>query len=115
MSGNITVKILSDEDFDGLGYESTRGADISGSLGFADKMNNRIFVRNTGVDSLNKYLVNHELEHLYEAEGTDEDADVPGIRHKFWIPLLTSLAVGAGTSLYQSSQAKSAQEDRSEE
>lgn len=108
MSGNITVKILSDEDFDGLGYESTRGADISGSLGFADKMNNRVFVRDTGVDQLNKYLVNHELEHLYEAEGTDEDANVPGIRHKFWLLPLLALAGASAATAQAGSSAKSA-------
>lgn len=79
---NIQIKILSSEDFDNLGPEYTRGADVSDSLGFADAHNNRVFVRNTGVNELNKYLVDHEVSHLFEAEGTDEDGRVPGIRHK---------------------------------
>lgn len=107
MPDSITIKVLSDEDFDGLGYEATRGADISGSLGFADKLNNRIFVRDTGVDMLNKYLVNHEVEHLFEAEGTDEDAEVPGIRHKFWlIPILAAAAAATTRAVQASTEPK---------
>lgn len=106
MLGDYTVKVMSSEDFDSLGYEATRGADISGSLGFADAINKRAFVRDTGVNQLNKYLVNHEFEHLLEEEGTDEDSEVPGIRHKFWIPLLIAAASAAGTAAVKSQQDK---------
>ena len=108
MSDNITVRVLSDSDFDNLGYEDTRGADVSASLGFADVKKRRVYVRDTGVHDLNKYLLNHELEHLFEEKGTDEDPNVEGIRHKFWIPLiLSAIAASAGTAQAASS-AKSA-------
>lgn len=106
MLGSYTVKVLSSGDFDNLGYEHTRGADISGSVGFADALNNRAYVRDTGVEQLNKYLVNHEFEHLLEEEGTDEDSDVPGIRHKFWIPLLIAAASAAASTAVKSQQDK---------
>jgi len=79
---NITIKILSDKEFDRLPVTETRGANISDSLGFADVHRNRIFVRQTGRDELNRLLIQHELEHLFELEGTDEDEVVEGIRHK---------------------------------
>src|SRR3990167_9930275 len=104
MSDNITVRVLSDSDFDNLGYEDTRGADVSASLGFADVKKRRVYVRDTGVHDLNKYLLNNELEHLFEEKGTDEDPNVEGIRHKFWIPLLISALSAAGTAAVKSQQ-----------
>ena len=53
------IKILNDKDFDSLPYE-----EVSVSLGVADPKTNTAYVRNTQNDELNKYLVNHELEHL---------------------------------------------------
>ena len=76
------IKILSDNDFDGLKEQDTRGADISDSMGFADVQNGRIFVRNTGVDELNKFLIDHEIDELLAHESAHEDPLVPGIRHK---------------------------------
>lgn len=69
------IKILNSKDFDKLPY---RG--IEDSLGLADVKKNRVFVRDTGVHELNRYLINHEIDHLVEEHATDEDAY--GIRHK---------------------------------
>ena len=66
MSDSIAIKILSNEDFDNLGYRDTRGADVSGSLGFADTIKRKVFVRDTGVHQLNKYLVDHEIKNLFQ-------------------------------------------------
>ena len=79
---DIQIKVLSNRDFDNLGVEHTRGADISDSLGFADVYSNKIYVRDTGIDELNNYLISHEVEHLFEEHGTDLDPNVDGIRHK---------------------------------
>jgi len=64
------------------------------NFGFADPKKNRIFVR-AGLDAdLTKYLIDHELSHLFELEGTHEDEH--GIRHKggFWkaaVPIVASI------------------------
>lgn len=79
---DIKLRILSSDDFDNLGDEHTRGADISGSLGFCDVINKRIYVRDMGLDELNKYTIEHELEHLFNDDRGHEDALVQGIRHK---------------------------------
>lgn len=50
------------------------------NLGFADPKKNRIYIRAGLENMLTQYLINHEMEHLFELEGTDED--VNGIRHK---------------------------------
>jgi len=91
---NIQIKILNNREFDGLPLSATRGADISDSIGFADVPNRRIYVRDCGRDELNRLVVQHEMDHLFELEGTDEDPHVEGIRHKkardffrlFWDP-----------------------------
>ena len=61
MNTNIKIKILDYDDFDRLPREVTRGADVSQSIGFADTERKSIYVRDTGVDLLNQYLVGHEL------------------------------------------------------
>ena len=63
MSYQITI--LSDEDFEKLPYE-----EASVSLGLADTKTNKAYVRHVANDDLQKYLVNHELEHLI---GEDRD------------------------------------------
>lgn len=87
---NISIKIIPDEEFEYL--EEARGADISDSLGFADTYTNRIFVRDSGIDELNQYLINHEISHLFEDEASDEDALVDGIRHIKFRQLLGNIA-----------------------
>ena len=69
------IKVLKSNEFDKLPY---RG--IEDSLGIADVKKNRVFVRDTGMHELNRYLINHEIDHLVEEHATDEDAY--GIRHK---------------------------------
>lgn len=90
------INILSNRDFDRLPRSVTRGSDISDSLGFADPSTNSAYIRNTGVAELNKYLINHEFEHLLEEEGTHEDSN--GIRHKkFFKDVTVPGLVGAVT------------------
>src|SRR3990167_9837717 len=55
------VKVLSSEEFDQLPYPS-----METSLGVADPKTSTAYVRYTGIDSVDKYLINHELEHLIE-------------------------------------------------
>ena len=58
------VKVLSSEEFDQLPYPS-----METSLGVADPKTSTAYVRYTGIDSVDKYLINHELEHLIEGHG----------------------------------------------
>ena len=74
------IKFLSNEDFDKLPKSETNGSDITDSLGFYNPFTNRVFIRHTEIPSLNKYLLDHEFEHLLEEHPTD--ADENGIRHK---------------------------------
>jgi hypothetical protein len=81
------IKVLSDDEFDELPYEG-----IDDSLGLADVRRGRVFVRNTGSHELNRYLINHEIDHIVEEHATDEDEH--GIRHKkffkeIFLPLFT--------------------------
>lgn len=81
MKSNIQIKFLTlDQMCDAKNidwrYEHV-GID---NLGFADKAKNRVYVRAGLEPELTKYLIDHELEHLFEMEGTDEDEH--GIRHK---------------------------------
>ena len=106
MKSNIQVKFLSEEEMANAKdidwrYEHV-GAD---NAGFADKLNNRIYVRKGYDTELNKLLIQHELEHLFELEGTDEDEF--GIRHKkksgggggFMSWLLPAVLAVVGTAL----------------
>src|SRR3989338_2113702 len=61
----LSVKILSDEEFDVLPYPEARI-----SMGVADTKIGQAFVRYTASEELNKYLIEHELEHLL---GEDRD------------------------------------------
>jgi len=61
----LNVRILSDEEFDSLPYPEAKI-----SLGLADTKKGQAFVRFTANDELNKYLIEHELEHLL---GEDRD------------------------------------------
>lgn len=58
------VKVLSDSEFESLPYP-----EMETSLGVADPATNTAYVRYTGVGEVDKYLVNHELEHLIEGAG----------------------------------------------
>lgn len=74
------IRVLTDKEFDNLPNSITRGSDVSDSMGFADPYTGRAFVRYTASHNLNKYLINHELEHLVNAPCTDVDEN--GICHK---------------------------------
>lgn len=92
------IKVLNSKEFDKLPYDG-----ISDSLGIADVKRNRVFVRDTGVHELNRYLISHEIDHLVEEHATDEDAH--GIRHKkgpklfkdIFLPAITGGLFGGGT------------------
>ena len=72
---SYSIKILSNQEFDKLPFEFA-----SNALGLADVKNNSVYVRNTHVKELNRYLLDHELDHLVEETPTDE---VGGVRYKF--------------------------------
>ena len=74
------IKFLGSDDFDELPVNETNGSDISDSLGFFNPVTNRVYIRHTGIKELDKYLLEHEFEHLLEDEATDVDEN--GIRHK---------------------------------
>ena len=61
----LAVKVLSDKEFDELPYPEAKV-----SLGLADTKSGQAYVRYTASNDLNKYLVEHELEHLL---GEDRD------------------------------------------
>src|SRR3990167_10231951 len=69
-----TIKILANDRFDELPYK-----DAEVSLGLADPKKNTAYVRYTAWPELNKYLIDHEFEHLIEDVPTDEE---DGIRYK---------------------------------
>jgi len=58
------VKVLSDSEFEALPYP-----EMDQSLGVADPSTNTAYVRYTGIGEVDKYLINHELEHLIEGHG----------------------------------------------
>lgn len=98
----IQIKILSDEEFDSLPDSETRGAFIGDSLGFADTFTKKVFVRDTGLEELNHYLIQHEVEHLFSDDRAHEDEEVEGIRHKkffkeIFLPIVTGGLVSGGT------------------
>jgi hypothetical protein len=75
------IKVLSDKEFRDIARSDKRYSNVDDSnLGFADPEKRTAYVRQSSWPDLNKYLINHEFEHLIEEEGTDEDEN--GIRHK---------------------------------
>src|SRR3990167_4115687 len=82
-----TVKVLSEKEFERLPYGRAREA-----LGVADPKTNTAYVRYTAYPELNKYLIDHEFEHLVEEVPTDE---IDGVRYK--IPILGPLISGIGS------------------
>lgn len=81
MKSDIKIKFLSLDEMANARDIDWRYENVGiDNLGFADKLRNRVYVR-AGLDTeLTKYLVDHEVSHLFEMEGTDEDEH--GIRHK---------------------------------
>jgi len=83
-----TIKVLSSDDFDQLPYKRAQEA-----LGLADPKSNTAYVRYTSIPDLNKYLVDHEFEHLVEQVPTDEE---DGIRYK--IPFIGPVLGAIGSA-----------------
>lgn len=80
MARTYQVKVLDENDYVRIVKANPRYKMAIDSLGFADPSRRMAFVRDTESEALNKYLVEHEFEHLLEEHATDEDAN--GIRHK---------------------------------
>ena len=83
---NYSIKILSSEEFDELPYSK-----VGIALGVADPKTNTAYIRHSAHSELNKYLIDHEFEHLVEEIPTDE---FEGVRYK--IPILGPIASGLG-------------------
>jgi len=97
------IHILTNDEFDNLPREATRGSDVSDSLGFANKYTGDAYVRATASGELNQYLISHELEELVNSSSAHEDEN--GIRHKKgknafdvlqWIPVVNMIAAPIG-------------------
>lgn len=71
---SYSLRILSNDEFEALPY---RHSDIA--LGVADPKTNTAYVRYSSYPDLQKYLVNHEFDHLVEETPTDE---IDGVRYK---------------------------------
>lgn len=94
MGKTYQVKVLSSKEFDRVARSDGRYRHVDeDNLGFADPVLKTAYVRDTAVDELNKYLINHEFEHLLEGHGTDEDDC--GIRHKKAKDIFRNLAATA--------------------
>ena len=90
---SYSISILSNEEFDNLPLEVTKGATINDSLGFADPRTGKAYIRHTGIRELNTYLVDHELDELVASESSHEDEF--GIRHQKFKGFGNALASGA--------------------
>ena len=87
-----TVKIVTPKEWRKLVEGNPRYQHAEDSVGFADPTTRTGYVMNTGVHRLNRYLLNHEFEHLVEEQATDEDEF--GVRHKkFFKQILAPLAL----------------------
>ena len=73
----------------------TKGSKIDDSLGFYNPDLGRAYIRWTAYPELNKYLLEHEFEHMQEDPDHPTDVDENGIRHKkFFKELLLPLFTG---------------------
>mgnify|MGYP001606694090 CR=1 FL=1 len=76
-----TIKVLKDDDFAKAASSDYRYQNVNeDNDGFADPDTNTAYVRYSVYPELNKYLIEHEFEHLIEEHGTDQDEF--GIRHR---------------------------------
>ena len=71
---SYSIKILSDDEFEQLPYKR-----VPTALGVADPAINTAYVRQVAHPELQKYLIDHEFEHLIEEVPTDEE---DGVRYK---------------------------------
>ena len=82
------IKILSDKEFEALPYP-----ELEMSLGVADPETNTAYVRDTHSIELNKYLIDHELEHLIEGhDGEHSDHYKHGVYYKNFGQTLQAIA-----------------------
>lgn len=88
------IRLLSKDEFKRASKEDARYSNVDETnLGFADPLKGEVCVLDTKCHELNKYLIDHEVEHLFEEEGTHEDEH--GIRHKkFFKEILLPLFTG---------------------
>ena len=95
MSYQITI--LKDDEFDSLPYDE---APIS--LGLADTNTGKAYVRYTESSRLNKYLIEHELEHLTGEDRDDVHKGEDGVYYKGFGNIFSGIGQslsGAGSSL----------------
>ena len=77
----LEVKIVTEKEWDSLVSAGNACEHVDDeSMGFADASKGKAYVRQTYWPELNKYLIQHEFEHLLEEKGTDECEH--GVRHK---------------------------------
>lgn len=81
MAQTYSVKIVSEKEWEKLRGSDPRYANIEDSLGFADPTERKGYVRQTHWPELNKFLLDHEFEHLLNPEN-GSDRDEHGIYHK---------------------------------
>lgn len=82
MANTYQVKVVTPKEFSRLAQSDRRYEFVDEeNLGFADPEKNVAYVRNTAWPELNKFLIEHEFDHLLNPEnGADKDAN--GIYHK---------------------------------
>ena len=91
------IQVLSGKDFDNLPYPDTEM-----SLGIADPSTNHAYIRYTGLQEVDKYLINHEVEHLIDRSGGEHSEHYRnGVYYKHMdhvMKALNSLSSRIGTS-----------------
>ena len=81
------VQVLSSQDFDNLPYPDTEL-----SLGIADPSTNHAYIRYTGLHDVDKYLVNHEVEHLIDRSGGEHSEHYRnGVYYKHLSSMMSAL------------------------
>lgn len=97
MKQQYDIKFLSNEDFENMPVSDRLGEDVSDSFGVYNPHTGQIRIRDTGFWEVNKYLLDHELEHAVEEHATDTGPN--GLRHKkgkkffkdIFLPLTTGI------------------------
>jgi len=96
MEPEFDIKFLSNEDFDNMPVSDRLGEDVSDSWGVYNPYTRQVRIRDTGFWEVNKYLLDHELEHAVEEHATDQGPN--GLRHKkgkkFWKEILMPVMTG---------------------
>ena len=95
---SLSVKILTDSDFDALPYPEAKM-----SLGLADTKKGEAYVRYTASKELNNYLIEHELEHLLGEDRDEIHHGGDGVYYKGFGNIFQGLGQafqGAGQSIF---------------